>query len=79
MPSRGLLAGSTGEQEVVTTGRSLAEGQATRGTSLSDLASPAADSGLPWRDLENGLAVLHYQQLLQSHMINDGLFPHFCF
>lgn len=40
---------------------------------------PTADSGLRWSDLKSILAVLHYQHPLQSHMINDGLFPHFCF
>lgn len=61
---------------VVTTGRSLAEGHATQGTSLSDLAPNAV---LHWSDLQSSLAVLHYQHPLQSPMINDGLFPHFCF
>lgn len=40
---------------------------------------PRADSVLHRSDLKSILAVLHYQHLLQSHMINDGLFPHFCF
>ena len=40
---------------------------------------PTADSVFQWGDLKSCLAVSHYQHPLQSHMINDGLFPHFCF
>lgn len=53
-------------------------GQVTQGNSLSDWP-PIADLVLHWSDLKHGLAVLHYQHPLQNHMINDVLFPHFCF
>ena len=77
--SRGQIAVSSSKWEAVTAGRSLAKGHVPPGTSLSDLAPLSWLLVLGWTDLRSGLAVLHYQHVLQRHMINDGLFPHFCF
>lgn len=63
---------------IIAAGRSLAEGRSHRETPFPTWP-PIADLVLHWSDLKRGLAVLHYHHPLRKHMINDVLFPHFCF